>query len=188
MDLTCSCNYLNLGKYSMKLVHFGRFALAASGLAMAVAMPAHAQLITNNHATQVTLTVAPASFESTARSSSSSMSGSGLGAVTLPVIGATGTITPGVAAAGTAGGAFSFSQSVADEDTLTAVTVGTNSTATPLYSNVSVQVGGTSTGLVGTPSSDNGFTTVGLGGVVVGLGGPGQTASVLQQNSVSVFK
>ncbi|XGB41850.1 MAG: hypothetical protein LVS60_16755 [Nodosilinea sp. LVE1205-7] len=63
----------------MKLVHFGRFALAASGLAMAVAMPAHAQLITNSHVTQVTLTVAPATVEATARSASSSMSGSGLG-------------------------------------------------------------------------------------------------------------
>lgn len=172
----------------MKLVHFGRFALAASGLAMAMAVPAHAQLITNNHATQVTLTVAPASFEATARSASVSVSGSGLGAVTLPTISGAGAITAGTAAGpATNGGAFSYSHSLADEDAVAAVTVGTNSTATPLYSNVSVQVGGTSTGLAGTPSSDNGFTT-GLGGVVIGVGGPGQTASILQQNSVTVFK
>jgi hypothetical protein len=173
----------------MKLIHFGRFALAASGLAAAMAMPAHAQLITNNHATQVTLTVAPASFESTARSTSVSMSGSGLGALTMPVITTAGAITTAgsAAAPATAGGAFSFSQSVADEDTLSAVTVGSNSTATPLYSDISVQVGGTSTGLVGIASSDNGFTT-GLGGAAVAVGGPGQTASVLQQNSVTVFK
>ncbi len=173
----------------MKLVHFGRFALAASGLAMAMAVPAHAQLITNSHATQVTLTVAPASFESTARTSSSSMSGSGLGAVVLPVIGATGTITAGTAAAGPTGGAFSFSQSVADEDTVATVAVSGSSVTAPAYSNHSVQVGGTTASLAGAASSNNGFTTTaGLDGITVVAGGAGTTASVLQQNSVSVFK
>lgn len=167
----------------MKLVHFGRFALAASGLAMAMAVPAHAQLITNNHATQVTLTVAPASFESTARTSSSSMSGSGLGAVVLPVIGATGGITAGSAAAGPTGGAFSFSQSVADEDTVATVAVTGSTVTAPAYSNHSVTVGGTTGSLAGAASSDNAFTTgAGLGGIPVVAGGAGTTASVLQQN------
>ncbi|MBU6230045.1 MAG: hypothetical protein KGQ93_10170 [Cyanobacteria bacterium REEB459] len=173
----------------MKLVHFGRFALAASGLAMAMAVPAHAQLITNNHATQVTLTVAPATVESTARTSSSSMSGSGLGAVVLPVIGATGTITAGTAAAGPTGGAFSFSQSVADEDTVATVAVSGSTVTPPTYSNHIVQVGGTKDTLAGAASSNNGFTTTaGLDGIVVVAGGAGTTASVLQQNSVTVFK
>jgi hypothetical protein len=173
----------------MKLIHFGRFALAASGLAAAMAMPAHAQLITNNHATQVTLTVAPASFESTARTSSSSMSGSGLGAVTLPVINATGGLTAGAAAAGPTGGAFSFSQSVADEDTVATVAVSGSTVTAPAYSNVSVQVGGTTGSLAGAASSNNGFTTsAGLDGITVVAGGAGTTASVLQQNSVTVFK
>lgn len=173
----------------MKLIHFGRFALAASGLAAAMAMPAHAQLITNNHATQVTLTVAPATVEATARSSSSSMSGSGLGTVTLPVINGTGTITAGVAAGATTnGGAFSFSQSVADEDTVAAVAISSGQIGTlPTYSSYTAQVGGTAGTLAGIASSDNGFTT-GLGGAAVAAGGPGTTASVLQQNSVSVFK
>jgi hypothetical protein len=173
----------------MKLIHFGRFALAASGLAAAMAMPAHAQLITNNHATQVTLTVAPATVEATARSSSSSMSGSGLGAVTLPVINGTGTITGGVAAgAATNGGAFSFSQSVADEDTVAPVAISSGQIGTlPTYSSYTAQVGGNAGTLAGVASSDNGFTT-GLGGDAVVAGGPGTTASVLQQNSVTVFK
>ena len=173
----------------MKRVRFGHFAMAASGLAVAVAMPAHAQLITNNHATQVTLTVEPATFESTARTSSSSMSGSGLGAVTLPVINATGTITAGAAAAGPIGGAFSFSQSAADEDTVASVVVSGSSVTAPVYSNVSVQVGGTTGSLAGAASSNNGFTTsAGLDGITVVAGGAGTSASVLQQNSVTVFK
>ena len=173
----------------MKLIHFGRFALAASGLAAAMAMPAHAQLITNNHATQVTLTVAPASFESTARTSSSSMSGSGLGAVTLPVINATGGLTAGAAAAGPTGGAFSFSQSVADEDTVASVAVTGSTVTAPQYANISVQVGGTTGGLAGAASSNNGFTTsAGLDGITVVAGDAGTSASVLQQNSVTIFK
>ncbi len=173
----------------MKLVHFGRFALAASGLAMVVAMPAHAQLITNSHATQVTLTVQPATFESTARTSSSSMSGSGLGAVTLPVIDATGGITAGAAVPGPTGGAFSFSQSAADEDTVATVAVTGSSVTAPAYANISVQVGGTTGGLAGAASSNNGFTTsAGLDGITVVAGGAGTSASVLQQNSVTIFK
>jgi len=173
----------------MKMLNLGRFALAVSGLAVAVAMPAHAQLITNNHTTEVTLTVEPATFESTARTSSSSMSGSGLGAVTLPVINATGTITAGAAAAGPIGGAFSFSQSAADEDTVASVVVSGSSVTAPVYSNVSVQVGGTTGSLAGAASSNNGFTTsAGLDGITVVAGGAGTSASVLQQNSVTVFK
>ncbi|MFZ4641554.1 MAG: hypothetical protein ACOYMP_14320 [Nodosilinea sp.] len=173
----------------MKYVQFGRFSLVASGLMLAMAVPAHAQLITNNHATQVTLTVAPATVEATARSSSSSMSGSGLGAVTLPVIGATGTITGGAAAGpATAGGAFSFSQSVADEDTVAPVAISSGQIGTlPTYSSYTAQVGGNAGTLAGVASSDNGFTT-GLGGAAVIAGGVGTTASVLQQNSVTVFK
>jgi hypothetical protein len=173
----------------MKRVRFGHFALAASGLVAAMAMPAHAQLITNSHATQVTLTVEPATFESTARTSSSSMSGSGIGAVVLPVIGATGTITAGTAAAGPTGGAFSFSQSVADEDTVATVTVSGSTVTAPQYANISVQVGGTTGSLAGAASSNNGFTTsAGLDGITVVAGDAGTSASVLQQNSVTVFK
>lgn len=174
----------------MKLVHFGRFALAASGLAMAMAVPAHAQLITNNHATQVTLTVAPATVEATARSASVSMSGSGLGALTMPVITAAGVITTAgsAAAPATSGGAFSYSQSVADEDTVAPVAITSGQLGTlPTYSSYTAQAGGTAGTLAGIASSDNGFTT-GLGGAALVAGGVGTTASVLQQNSVTVFK
>jgi hypothetical protein len=166
----------------MKMLNLGRFALAASGLAVAVAMPAHAQLITNSFATQASISIVPTTVESVARGSSSSMSGSNLGAVTLPVINGTGTVTAGVAAGGTVGEAFTFAQSVTEQDTVAAPVV-TNAgayTTPPDYSTVNVQLGGVGTGATATATSNNEGT--------IEFGASGSTVSLLQQNSLSVFK
>ncbi len=83
----------------MQRFYFGSIVLAVSGFTLAQAVPAQAQLINTNFATQATLEVAPTTIETTARGASSSMSGSGLTSVTLPTIDATGTVTAGAATA-----------------------------------------------------------------------------------------
>jgi hypothetical protein len=170
---------------------FGSIVLAVSGFTLAQAVPAQAQLINTNFATQATLEVAPTTIETTARGASSSMSGSGLGAVTLPVIdGAGTTITAGVAAGpATPGEAFNFTQSVNPLDTVAAVTItnvdGEVATdgrvaTTPDYSSYTIQAGGVVGSLAGEVSS--------AGIATISAGGAGTTATVLQQRSLSVFR
>jgi len=166
----------------MKMLNLGRFALAVSGLAVAVAMPAHAQLITNSFATQASISIVPTTVESVARGSSSSMSGSNVTVTALPTINATGGITPGAATQTTSGEAFTFAQSVTEQDTVAAPVV-TNAgvyTTAPDYSTVNVQLGGVGTGATATATSLNEGT--------ITFGGSGSTVNLLQQNSLSVFK
>ena len=113
---------------------------------------------------------------------SSDLSGSGLTGVTLPVINGSRVITAGAASSPAAGDAFTFAQSAAPQDTVAAPAV-TNAgayTTPPSYSNVNVQLGGVGTGATATATSANAGTVV--------FGGSGSTVSLLQQNSLSVFK
>jgi hypothetical protein len=163
----------------MQRFQFASIALAASGIGLALAVPAQAQL-SSSFATQATLTVAPAIIEASAQGSSSSMSGSGLIDVTLPVIDATGGITAGLATAPD-DLAFSFAQAVNAKDTVGAVTITTGQIGSlPTYSDFTATVGGVAGDLAATLTSA-GVATITAGGV-------GTTASLLQQNSLTVFK
>lgn len=166
----------------MKLVHFGRFALAASGLAMAVAMPAHAD-ITHTFATQSSITVLPTTIESSARTASLAVSGNNVTVASLGSISAVGVITaPGAATVTTEGSAFTYNVSVADEDTVAGPTIASGTvTATPDYSTQTTQVGGLATGATVTALSS------GVGTAVISTA-VGTTVSTLQQASLSVFK
>jgi len=167
----------------MKLVHFGRFALAASGLAMAVAMPAHAD-ITHTFATQSSITVLPTTIESSARTASLAVSGNNVTVATsLGSISSDGVITaPGAATVTVPGSAFTYNVSVADEDTVAGPTIASGTvTATPDYSTQTTQVGGLATGATVTALSS------GVGTAVIGTA-VGTTVSTLQQASLSVFK
>lgn len=168
----------------MQRFYFGSIVLAVSGFTLAQAVPAQAQLINTNFATQATLEVAPTTIETTARGASSSMSGSGLGAVTLPVINGAGTtITDGVAAgSATVGETFNFAQSVNAADTVAAVAIPADGlvTTTPDYSSYTIQAGGVAGTLAGDATSA-GVATITAGGV-------GTTATLLQQRSLSVFR
>lgn len=166
----------------MKLIHFGRFALAASGLAAAMAMPAHAD-ITHTFATQSSISVLPTTIESSARTASLAVSGNNVTVASLGSISSDGgTITaPGAATVTTAGSAFTYNVSVADEDTVGAPTIGSGTvTNTPDYSTQTTQVGGLGTGATATAVSS------GIGTAVIGTA-VGTTVSVLQQASLSVF-
>ena len=166
----------------MKLVRFGRFALAVSGLAMAVAMPAHAD-VTNTFATQSSITVVPTTVESIARAASVSASGSNVTVTGLGSISGTGAVTAPVATGVVnAGSAFTYSASAASQDAPAAVTITSGTTgATPAYSTQNIQVGGVAGTATVTALSS------GLGTAVIGTA-VGTTVSTLQQASLSVFK
>lgn len=169
----------------MKMLNLGRFALAASGLAVAVAMPAHAQLATNTFATQASITVVPTTVESSARGASIAISGNNVDVATsLGSISADGTtITPpGAATVVTAGDAFTYNLSVVDEDVVAAPVLATGAVTTlPDYSTQTTQVGGAAGSATVTALSSGEATAV------IGTG-VGTTVSVLQQASLSVFK
>jgi len=168
----------------MKMLNLGRFALAASGLAVAVAMPAHAQLITNTFATQASMTVVPTTVESHARGASIAVSGNNIEMTDLGGINADGeTITPPEAGAlETAGDAFTYNLSVVDEDEVTATVLTDGAVDTlPVFSTQTTQVGGRGTDATITALS-SGAATAEIGTAV------GTTISVLQQSSLSVFK
>ena len=174
----------------MKMLNLGRFALAASGLAVAVAMPAHAQLITNTFATQASMTVVPTTVESHARGASIAVSGNNVDVATsLGSINADGeTITaPGTATIATAGDAFTYNVSVVDEDEVLATTLLTTAGAVgrvedlPAFSTQTTQVGG--------DAGDAAITALSSGAATAEIGtAVGTTVSVVQQASLSVFK
>jgi len=161
--------------------YFGSIVLAVSGFTLAQAVPAQAQLINTNFATQATLEVAPTTIETTARGASSSMSGSGLTGVTLPTIDATGTVTAGAATAPD-DLTYNFAQSVNAADTVAPVAIPADGlvTTTPDYSSYTIQAGGVAGTLAGDATSA-GVATITAGGV-------GTTATLLQQRSLSVFR
>jgi len=148
---------------------------------MTNSLPAQAQLINTNFATQATLEVAPTTIETTARGASSSMSGSGLTEVTLPTIDATGTVTAGAATAPD-DLTYNFAQSVNAADTVAPVAIPADGlvTTTPDYSSYTIQAGGVAGTLAGDATSA-GVATITAGGV-------GTTATLLQQRSLSVFR
>jgi hypothetical protein len=168
----------------MKMLNLGRFALAASGLAVAVAMPAHAQLATNTFATQASITVVPTTVESSARTSAIAVSGNNVTVASLGSISADGaTITaPGAGTITNPGDAFTYNVSVVDEDTVAATTLSSGAvSALPDYSTQTTQVGGAAgTATVTALSSGEATAVIGTG--------VGTTVSVLQQASLSVFK
>jgi hypothetical protein len=171
----------------MQRFQFASIALAASGIGLALAVPAQAQLINSSFATQASISVAPTIIETTARGASASMSGSNLTEVTLPVIDNDGAITVGVAGWGTSatgpedGTAFTFSQSVNPLDATEAVQIENGLVAaTPEYSNYTITAGGVA-GLLEATLTSAGAATITAGGV-------GTTASLLQQVSLTVFK
>lgn len=165
----------------MQRFYFGSIVLAVSGFTLAQAVPAQAQLINTNFATQATLEVAPTTIETTARGASSSMSGSGLTSVTLPTIDATGTVTAGAATAPD-DLTYNFAQSVNAADTVAPVAIPADGlvTTTPDYSSYTIQAGGVAGTLAGDATSA-GVATITAGGV-------GTTATLLQQRSLSVFR
>ncbi|MBD2429140.1 hypothetical protein [Phormidium sp. FACHB-1136] len=165
----------------MQRFYFGSIVLAVSGFTLAQAVPAQAQLINTNFATQATLEVAPTTIETTARGASSSMSGSGLTGVTLPTIDATGTVTAGAATAPD-DLTYNFAQSVNAADPVAPVAIPADGlvTTTPDYSSYTIQAGGVAGTLAGDATSA-GVATITAGGV-------GTTATLLQQRSLSVFR
>jgi len=168
----------------MEMLNLGRFALAVSGLAVAVAMPAHAQLATNTFVTQASITVVPTTVESSARTSAIAVSGNNVTVASLGSINAAGDIItpPGAATVTTAGGAFTYNLSLVDEDTVAAPVVASGAvTSLPGYSTQTTQVGGAAGSATVTALSS------GVATAVIGTG-VGTTVSVLQQASMSVFK
>ena len=173
----------------MKMLNLGRFALAASGLAVAVAMPAHAQLATNTFATQASITVVPTTVESSARTSAIAISGNNVTVASLGSISGDGeTITaPGAGTITTAGDAFTYNVSVVDEDEVLATTLLTTAGAVgrvedlPAFSTQTTQVGG--------DAGDAAITALSSGAATAEIGtAVGTTVSVVQQASLSVFK
>ncbi|MFB2921814.1 MULTISPECIES: hypothetical protein [Aerosakkonema] len=152
----------------------GAFSIATSS---AYAGPA----VTNQYTTQLQLIVQPAQNQTEAKGANVSVSGSNLGAVTLPTLNATGAITAGTAAAPTDGSTFSYNASSYVLDAVSATTLDSTSgtIAGPAYGIQNITVGGTAGTLAGTVSS--------IGTGTVTAGGQGTVGVLSQTGSMSVF-
>lgn len=157
-------------------------AAMVSGVFSIATSPAYAgPAVTNQYSTQLQLIVQPAKNEVEAKGANVSVSGSNLGAVTLPTLDATGAITAGTAGAPTDGSTFSYNASSYVLDAVSATTLDntTGTIASPAYGIQNITVGGTAGTLAGT------ITNIGTGTVTAG--GQGTVGVLSQTGSMSVF-